>query len=388
MTGFQNTNNKTNTPKTGAAVVPYKAPTNYVFKPDECISDMRRVDDLVEMLTYRRPNGSLSEQEFIRKWIASTGAEPDKYGNYIRRIGDAKVLWSAHTDSVHRQPGFQRLSVSNNVVRLHKDNFMSNCLGADDATGCWILREMMAAEVPGLYIFHRGEESGGLGSSWLTKNTPDIVKGISVACAFDRKGYGDVITSQGGICASSEFGRSFAALLGHWWAPTTGVYTDTAEYTGLISECTNLSVGYFNQHTEGEWQDLMFAAWLRDKMVSTSASEIAAMATRNPAPRYSYSSYYGGKGSYSSYGVDGEDDEFDYFKNNGVGTNKDDGSFTGPNHRAVHDNLRSSLTNNTALISLIETYPRTVADFLEMNGFSEDDIQDHIKSIWGSKPSF
>jgi hypothetical protein len=36
----------------------------------------------------------------------------------------------------------------------------------------------------------------------------------------------------------------------------TGVYTDSAEFVDLISECTNISVGYYNEHTETEKQDI------------------------------------------------------------------------------------------------------------------------------------
>jgi hypothetical protein len=36
----------------------------------------------------------------------------------------------------------------------------------------------------------------------------------------------------------------------------TGVYTDSAEFVDYIPECTNLSVGYLNEHTTRESQDL------------------------------------------------------------------------------------------------------------------------------------
>jgi hypothetical protein len=37
----------------------------------------------------------------------------------------------------------------------------------------------------------------------------------------------------------------------------TGVYTDTAEFVGIIPECTNISVGYRNEHTTNETLDLV-----------------------------------------------------------------------------------------------------------------------------------
>jgi hypothetical protein len=41
----------------------------------------------------------------------------------------------------------------------------------------------------------------------------------------------------------------------------TGVYTDTAEFTDDIPECTNISVGYYNEHGDRENLDIVhFAA--------------------------------------------------------------------------------------------------------------------------------
>lgn len=390
-------------------------------------SDMRRVDELIEMLTYRRPDGSGSEQAFIRKWIASLGARPDSYGNYRIRIGDAPILWSCHTDSVHTYEGYQKVFVKNDVARIHKQAFMSNCLGADDATGCWIMREMIQANVPGLYIFHRGEERGGKGSTWLSTNDKDALEGIKAAVAFDRKGYGDVITSQGGTTASKEFATKLGAMLGDWWGPEYGIYTDTAEYAPHISECTNLSVGYFNQHTENEIQDLRFASWLRDKMVTLSAHEIAEMAVRKPGARFYggyegyegyYSGCYSGYGRYGNYGneeyrsprrnVAGRSganlatlfkeeetstsrssgtEEYDsdilmnmYERHIAAGGDPEEftslfGSFEGI------DNVRQPRSAHN-LVALVEKYPTTVADFLEQNGYDADDVWQHIQATW------
>ena len=39
----------------------------------------------------------------------------------------------------------------------------------------------------------------------------------------------------------------------------SGVFTDSAEFTSIVPECTNLSVGYFCQHTHAEKTDVAFA---------------------------------------------------------------------------------------------------------------------------------
>jgi hypothetical protein len=224
---------------------------------------------LVEMLTRMRPAGSKTERRFIREYIRPLGVTQDKAGNLIKRIGSAPVLWSSHTDTVHKVGGNQLVEVSQGVARLAAKS-TSNCLGADCTTGVWLMREMILADVPGLYIFHRGEEVGGTGSQYIAHNTPELLAGIQYAIAFDRRGYEDIITHQGSRCCSDEFAWSLADALdmhGLAYAPDqTGTFTDTANYVDLIPECTNIGVGYSCAHMASEHQDLNFALLLRDAL--------------------------------------------------------------------------------------------------------------------------
>ena len=333
------------------------------------------------MLSYRRPYLSITEQAFIREWVIPTGAKPDGFGNYILRIGNAPILWSSHTDTVHVHEGYQKLFVTaSGTASLHKDNLFSNCLGADDTTGVWIMREMIAAQVPGLYIFHRGEEKGCKGSRWITKNTPEILKGIKVAIAFDRMGYGDVITSQGGMTASHQFAFDMSDLLGKWWNPSPGVYTDTAEYSEFVSECSNLSVGYFNQHTQSEWQDLVFASYLRDKMVSISVDEIVKMAKRAPKPRWE-TAY-----PYKNYGYSKKDnDDYTPYPKKSLegGYEEEDADLYWKRHEE-----RGGSDDEETFHRLVEKYPRCVVILLMAYGISVDDLKEvimeelQIKNVW------
>lgn len=131
------------------------------------------------------------------------------------------------------------------------------CLGADDGAGVFLMVQMIHSGVPGLYIFHRDEECGGTGSKFIKHNLKELLEGRKYAIAFDRKGTDHIITYQaGGRCASDAFAKSLAAQLGLGWkANEGGLYTDTAEYTGIIPECTNLSVGYASNHCARESLD-------------------------------------------------------------------------------------------------------------------------------------
>lgn len=145
-------------------------------------------------------------------------------------------------------------------------------LGADDGAGVWLLVNMIDAEVPGRYFFFAGEESGGIGSKFAVKNHPDLFKGFKRAIAFDRKGVTDIITEQYvGVCASPQFGVALADALScdkYPMQPAHGVYTDTAEMIGIIPECVNVSVGYYNEHTESESLDLNYLQALLRKAIA------------------------------------------------------------------------------------------------------------------------
>lgn len=237
---------------------------------------------LERMLRYCRPRGTASEKAFIDQFIRPLGVEQDQCGNLIKRIGkNPKIMFSSHTDSVHRVGGSQDVVFERGVFGLPRGKkgrvaSGSNCLGADDAAGVWIMANMIRQKKPGLYIFHRGEESGGIGSTWLTKNTPGRVNGIRAAIAFDRRGFGDVITHQwGGRCASDEFAKSLAEQIGENYKPCPyGSFTDTANYTGLVGECTNLSVGYLSEHTPSECLSFPHALFLLKRMLALDVSKL------------------------------------------------------------------------------------------------------------------
>lgn len=223
---------------------------------------------LMEMLTRMRPAGSKTERMFIREYLAPLGLLCDRVGNLYKRIGDAPILWSCHTDTVHKVGGNQLVALDGETVTLAAKS-ASTCLGADDTAGIWLMREMILAERPGLYVFHRGEEIGGVGSSYVAKHTPELLRGIKAAIALDRKGYTSVITHQWGRCCSDVFAKSLAAELGMGFRPDdSGVFTDTANYVDLVGECTNISVGYFSQHTPSECLDVGFLVQLRAVLLS------------------------------------------------------------------------------------------------------------------------
>lgn len=239
------------------------------------------VESLVEMLTYCRPAFSDTEEEFIDTFLRPLGIHEDAFGNIWKEVGtNPNILWSSHTDTVHWTPGRQEITINAGGMLVLKHPKVKTCLGADDTVGVWMMIEMIKADIPGLYVFHRDEEMGGGGSSYIAKHHPEFFKGIDFAIALDRKGYGDVITHQGGRCCSDDFARQLGHMLD--MVPShQGIFTDTANYTSLVRECTNISVGYFNQHGPLECLDVRFAVNLLRKLLTTDFSVLRVGKTFN-----------------------------------------------------------------------------------------------------------
>lgn len=245
-------------------------------RPLDLASLPSHLQTLLSMLTVKRPHASASETDFIARYLSPLGVTPDGFGNLILRIGDnPHLLWSSHTDTCHRRSGTQRIIFDGSHVSID-DPQISNCLGADCTAGVWLMTEMIKARIAGLYVFHRGEERGGLGSSWIAQHTPALLSEIRAAIAFDRRGTSSIITHQRGARSCSDaFANSLASAFGLAHAPDpTGTFTDTANYVDIVGECTNISVGYEDEHTAHETLDVTYLLRLRDALLGTDLDHL------------------------------------------------------------------------------------------------------------------
>lgn len=220
-------------------------------------------------LSTKRPHGSKTNVKFTQ-WLRdqlpldlNKAAFYDGAGNLhvdARQSASNKTLFVAHVDTVHRNEGKNKITKTKTHWRAKGD-----VLGADDGAGVAMLMHMIWGGVRGYYIFTQGEERGGVGARYLAEKQEDLLKEFDRAIAFDRRGIDSVITHQGwGRCCSDTFGSALADALmnGHdalmMLNDDTGVYTDTAEFTDIIPECTNISVGYAREHTQEESLDLIY----------------------------------------------------------------------------------------------------------------------------------
>lgn len=231
--------------------------------------------DLFKMLSYKRPAGSKAEEQFILNFLEPLGVERDDAGNLHKIVGESEIVWSSHTDTVHQLSGRQKILISpRGIIGLKSQN--SKCLGADCTAGVWLMTQMIQAGIPGHYVFHRAEEIGGKGSSWIAANAAERFKPYRAVIAFDRRKTTSIITHQwGGRCCSDDFARSLSAVIGldHKLDPT-GSFTDSANYTGIVGECTNVSVGFEHEHSKDETLDVNYLFALRDAMLQFDESKL------------------------------------------------------------------------------------------------------------------
>jgi len=267
--------------------------------------------------------------------------ETDEFGNKFLKIGESpSCMFTSHLDTATSANTVVNHVIKNNIISTDGKSI----LGADDKAGVTVMLFMIENKVPGLYYFFLGEEVGCVGSKKLSgklkskiedKTFSDITKVIS----FDRRGYDSVITFQSSSrCCSDEFAKALSEEFNKvessfsYKPDPTGVYTDSAQFTRIYPECTNISVGYKSEHTFSEQQDIAHLELLAKACIAINWESLPVVRDKDKY-EYSYSGYsnhgyddYGyGSAGYSGvdykwsggardrYSYDGPADESFYF---------------------------------------------------------------------------
>lgn len=289
------------------------------------------------------------------------------------------VLFSCHVDTVDdlasSQIGYtKKLMYDANFGHIMLDNDAEKkfgCLGADDGVGIWIMLTMMSQAKPGTYLFHRGEECGGVSAKAIAKTDQEWLRTFDLAVAFDRPRGNEIITHQGGArCASDKAGKALAKALNTYGMiydiSDRGVYTDTKEYRGLVPECFNLGVGYTNQHTSREVLDYAFCTALAIAAIAVDWDSIPVDRT----PEWTGYEFKGwGKGGWngahgygtpSGYGQDYED-LFDEIDRHMEKNTKKDGAKSTPAPSPAPASAGSKVTSTTSHVKSLMAWTRTAS---------------------------
>ena len=245
--------------------------------------------------------------------LLGDGLKEDEFGNLFTKIGESDVMFTAHLDTA--------TSSITNVNHVFEVNIIKtdgkSILGADDKAGVAIMLNMIEKGIPGLYYFFLGEEVGCVGSKKVAASQKERkIEGINKVISFDRRGNGSVITYQSGSrCCSDSFGSALAKALNDaepsfkYENDDTGILTDSIQFVGIYAECTNISVGYQNEHTFSERQDIEHLEKLAEACLKVDWNALPV--ERIPGTK-EYKSYVSG-GRWSG-GWDDYDYDYDYKK--------------------------------------------------------------------------
>ena len=231
----------------------------------------------------------------------------DEFGNLFIKIGESDVMFTSHLDTA--TSALSEVVHVIDGVNIKTDG--KSILGADDKAGVTIMLHMIENNIPGLYYFFLGEEVGCVGSRKVaSKYKEEKQEGINKVISFDRRGTTSIITFQSGSrCCSDKFGDELSKQLNlandtfSYKNDTTGLLTDSIQFVKLYPECTNISVGYQNEHTFSEVQNIEHLEKLAEACLKVDWNNLPV--ERDPSKtEYNYGSYGGGWGSEYDYDYD------------------------------------------------------------------------------------
>ena len=259
----------------------------------------------LKLTSHTYPHGSedIIADEMLRLGLFPDGMCKDLHGNYFYKIGESRTIFASHLDTVSPKHTPVTHVFDGDIIRTDG----TTTLGADDKAGVSILVWMMKHNIPGLYYFFIGEEVGCVGSSAAAKYGEDFEGNYDRIISFDRRDTGSIITHQSwSRCCSEEFATGLCYELNKsglsYKNDDGGVYTDSAEFVDIVPECTNVSVGYYKEHSTNEHQDIKHLIALADACLVVDWENLPTKRDRTiEEPKYSsyksigtsYASTYG-----------------------------------------------------------------------------------------------
>ena len=232
----------------------------------------------ISLVTETYPHG---HEEEVVPFIAQAGLKKDEFGNYYKIIGKSETMFTSHLDTADRKKSKVTLYSETADGQEHFMSDGTTILGADDKAGVAVMLYLIAHNIPGVYYFFIGEERGGIGSGKVSSIFEKVehLKGIKRCVSFDRRNYYSVITEQLGMeCCSDQFAQALADQYNaqgmKFSLDPTGIYTDSASFIDQIPECTNISVGYFDEHTTKESQNITYLQKLAKASINIKWEEL------------------------------------------------------------------------------------------------------------------
>lgn len=165
----------------------------------------------------------------------------NKEGKFIIAVG-GNIGLVAHLDVYGKIPPTEIVYNKKHITAI------DSILGADDRTGVFIILKMLENGFRPTLIFTHDEEVGGMGARAVADEYSSL--GVNYLIQLDRRGEGVVFYGNG----NEEFINYILSFR------NKKEYGSFSDISTLCPECNvsgcNLGVGYHNEHSHSEYQDI------------------------------------------------------------------------------------------------------------------------------------
>ena len=179
---------------------------------------------------------------YVSKQLLNTHENVITGDGYVFAQGKFPVLLVAHLDTVHEK-------LPNEIIyNSHTKTYSSpNGIGGDDRCGVYMILEIIKKYHCSV-LFCEDEEVGGVGARKFTQTDLSQNLGFNYIIEFDRQGKQDAVFYWCDNKAFEEF------ITKDFYKTAHGTFSDIsilAPHLGCAA--VNLSCGYYNAHTKGEY---------------------------------------------------------------------------------------------------------------------------------------
>lgn len=162
--------------------------------------------------------------------------------NYVYAIGEEPVCLIAHLDTV-----FQKAPKNIFFDREQGVIWSPQGLGADDRAGVFAILRIISAGLRPSVVFTLGEESGGIGAGCLISRCRTPFANFKYLIELDRQGEKDCVFYD---CNNKKFVKYIESF---GFEENYGSFSDISILAPKWQvAAVNLSVGYKDEHTQGE----------------------------------------------------------------------------------------------------------------------------------------
>ena len=201
-------------------------------------------------------------QNYLHKRLALMGRSVTVNPEFLYSPGSVPVLLVAHMDTVHRQLPTVCKSEDGEIIMAPEG------IGGDDRAGIFAVMKILEKHDCHV-VFTQGEEIGGIGARAFVQS--GIVPDINFIIEPDRKGSDDAVFYD---CGNDDFIMWVEKVTGYKEA--WGSFSDISIIAPALNRAAvNLSVGYYDQHTNYEhikYSEVLKTIEAMDKLITAKGA--------------------------------------------------------------------------------------------------------------------